>query len=214
MFALHFTHVNGSTLTKSLQSVETLAAPPAKWRNDARRGHLDYDCTNRRLMFGGASGVRNVYRDSDGLFILQARERVRLPIEVVGMLGAFAVWGAEAQGTAETRRSRADCLKMPEMVTDAVVVDVLQWPLGAVMTRKAAGENWTDCLIELVDEIRLGGRHNSRRVRYDGSFYIMHNGRRVEIGGELALRVLDVASHVYGQDAESDKLHNVSLKGY
>ena len=103
---------------------------------------------------------------------------------------------------------------MPETLDVQHVISADLWPLGAVTTRRAAGENWTDCLIELVPEIRLGGRHNSRRVRYDGRFYITHNGRRVQIGGALVFDVLNVASHVYGIDAESDKMHNKRLKGY
>jgi hypothetical protein len=113
-----------------------------------------------------------------------------------------------------TRRKRSDTQPMPETLHSAHVADVLQWPLGAIKTAQADGENWTDCVLILIDSIRLGGRYNSRRVRYDGAFYIMHNGRRVGIGGALALRVLDVASHVYGVDKQSDKIHNTTLKGY
>lgn len=82
------------------------------------------------------------------------------------------------------------------------------------MTRKASGEGWTDCLAELIDPIRLGGRHNSRRVRYDGRFYITWRNRRVYLVGELAWQAWETVTHVYGLDSEDDEKHNKALKGY
>lgn len=103
---------------------------------------------------------------------------------------------------------------MPRVLDAQHVLSVDVWPLGSVMTRKAAGERWTDVLVQLIEPIRLGGRHNTRRVRYDGRFYIMHNGRRVYLVGALAWQVYEACGHVYGLDAESDVLHNKTLKGY
>lgn len=211
MFSLTFTRSGGVTFAKTLQSVETLADVPKQWREHARRGLVDYDAVSVRLHFGGASGARNVYSDSEGLFVLQAGARVRVPGGVAATFGAFELWRATDQGEAKPRRRGRP---MPETLAACDVESVLQWPLGSVKTSGASGENWTDCLIVFVDAIRVGGAHNSRRVRYDGVFYVMHNGRRVQIGGALALHVLDVASHVYGVDAESDKMHNKTLKGY
>lgn len=112
------------------------------------------------------------------------------------------------------RRSRKLCIAMPEVLTSQFVTDIYQWPLGNVMTAKAAGENWTDCLVMIRDDVRLGGRYNCRRVRYDGVFYVMHNGRRVPLSVELSGRVHSVACHVYGTDSDADKAHNRTLKGY
>lgn len=103
---------------------------------------------------------------------------------------------------------------MPEVLTLAEVTAIHKWPLGSVKTKAAAGENWTDCLIELEPRIRLGGRYNTRRVRYDGRFYVVHNHRRVYLAGALALDVLEVAAHVYGRDAANDIFYNKVIKGY
>lgn len=121
---------------------------------------------------------------------------------------------ANADKPKRRRVSRLYTWRMPMTLSDVHVIDVYQWPLGSVMSGKASGENWTDCVIDLAPEIRLGGQYNTRRVRYDGAFYIVYNTRRVQIGGEVALRVLDVAQHVYGVDADSDAAHNKMLKGY
>lgn len=120
------------------------------------------------------------------------------------------------------RRPRADCLPMPAQLTLAHVSGVYSWPLGATMTRKAAGTGWTDCLVVLVDGIRLGGKYGSRRVRYDGRLYITapvraaggRSVQRVYLDAEVTALALDCVSHVYGFDAESDVLHNFTLKGY
>jgi hypothetical protein len=103
---------------------------------------------------------------------------------------------------------------MPDVLRVGDVAELHQWPLGQVMTRKAAGENWTDVLAVLVDEIRLGGRYNSRRVRYDGVFYIVHNGQRVQFDANLTDLADNIMKHVYGVCAASDARHNTRLKGY
>lgn len=103
---------------------------------------------------------------------------------------------------------------MPWQLGVQHVESVYSWPLGRIMARRAAGEGWTDCLVILCEAIRLGGSHNSRRVRYDGRLYITHNGRNVYLDGELTALALDHVSHVYGLCDESDKLHNLTLKGY
>lgn len=113
-----------------------------------------------------------------------------------------------------TRRKQRDTIAMPDTLQRHHVESVLQWPLGAIKTATSAGQGWTDCVLILVEQIRLGGKYNSRRVRYDGAFYITHNGRNVRLAGMLQLDVFDVVSHVYGACKESDKIHNKALKGY
>lgn len=120
------------------------------------------------------------------------------------------------------RRSRSDCLPMPLLLGLDHVQDVLRWPMGQIMTSKAAGSGWTDCIVVLVDSIRLGGSsmrgdRNCRRVRYDGRLYISYSkvaGGRVYLDGGLTATALEYVTHVYGIDAESDKMHNATLKGY
>ncbi len=77
-----------------------------------------------------------------------------------------------------------------------------------------SGECWTDCVVAIDEAIRLGGKYNTRRVRYDGAFYVTHNGKRVGMDGALSRAVLDVASHVYGVCKDDDVAHNKMLKGY
>lgn len=112
------------------------------------------------------------------------------------------------------RRKRAETRKMPNALTLADVTKIMKWPLGSIKTRSAAGEGWTDCILELEPRIRLGGRYNTRRVRYDGRFFIMHNTKRVYLTGELPLKVLESASYVYGLDLKNDIFFNKMLKGY
>ena len=113
-----------------------------------------------------------------------------------------------------SRRSRKDCKKLGDTLSTPDVVAVYEWPLGNTMLRKAEGEGWTDCIIELADCYRLGGRHNTRRVRYDGEFFITVNNRRIEFSYANVMRVFDVACHVYGLDDAADARHNTTLKGY
>lgn len=113
-----------------------------------------------------------------------------------------------------TRRKHSTTRPMPERLALCHVASVSQWPLGKVKTATAAGERWTDCVLVLDDAIRLGGKYNSRRVRYDGRFYITYRSRRVYLVGELAWQVWDVVQHVYGIDKDSDAEHNKLLKGY
>ena len=113
-----------------------------------------------------------------------------------------------------TRRKPSETRKMPHVLTLADVTSIMRWPLGKVKTNMSEGEGWTDCIIELEDRIRLGGRYNTRRVRYDGRFYITYNKRRVYIVGGLQLSVFECASHVYGLDYETDVAYNKLLKGY
>jgi hypothetical protein len=112
------------------------------------------------------------------------------------------------------RRSRIQCEPMPEVLSLHHVQGVYSWPLGNAMTAKARGTGWTDCLLVFVDTIRLGGAVASRRVRYDGRLYVTHGARRVYLDGSLTAAALEFVTHVYGIDAESDKMHNLTLKGY
>jgi len=114
----------------------------------------------------------------------------------------------------KTRRKRSTTRAMPETLTLADVEAVMSWPLGQVKTNMCEGEGWTDCIIELEGQIRLGGKYNTRRVRYDGRFYITHNKRSVYIVGMLQLDVFECVGHVYGLDRIQDVAHNKSLKGY
>lgn len=115
-----------------------------------------------------------------------------------------------------TRRSRTSCRQMPALLTCDDVASLEQWPLGSVKTDQAAGSGWTDCLLFLVDTIRIGGR-GARRVRYDGRLYISYSripGGRVYLDGALTATALEYVTHVYGIDAAADKMHNATLKGY
>lgn len=102
---------------------------------------------------------------------------------------------------------------MPDKLGLCDVVAVYQWPLGKVKTRMAAGECWTDVIVELDSAIRLGGRYNTRRVRYDGVFYIVHNARRVVFDQWLAREAFEVATWVYGDDGAADVVYNSLLRG-
>lgn len=114
----------------------------------------------------------------------------------------------------ETRRKRSETRKMPEVLMLADTVAVMSWPLGQIKTNMCEGEGWTDCVVELEGRIRLGGKYNTRRVRYDGRFYITHNKRRVYIAGMLQLDVFECVQHVYGVNRAEDVAHNKMLKGY
>jgi hypothetical protein len=116
--------------------------------------------------------------------------------------------------TKPTRRKRSTTRKLPGCIGLADVTAIMSWPLGKVKTNMCAGEGWTDCVIELDAAYRLGGKYNTRRVRYDGVFYVTVNRRRVAMDGALQRAVLDVASHVYGVSREEDVAHNKVLKGY
>jgi hypothetical protein len=94
------------------------------------------------------------------------------------------------------------------------VEGVYPWPVGNVMMKKCVGRGWCDALVFFVEAIRAGGKSNCRRVRYDGRFYIVHKERHVYFDGGLSAETLSHVSHVYGIDAESDKIHNRTLKGY
>lgn len=113
-----------------------------------------------------------------------------------------------------TRRKRSETRKMPSVLTLADVVEVYSWPLGQVKTNMCAGEGWTDCVIELEGRIRLGGKYNTRRVRYDGRFFISWKGGKVYLAGMLALEVFECVGHVYGVNRGEDVAHNKKLKGY
>lgn len=103
---------------------------------------------------------------------------------------------------------------MPDVLTLADVEDVMIWPLGQVKTAMSKGERWTDCLLQIDSAIRLGGKYNTRRVRYDGRFFISHNGRKVYVVGMLQLAIFEQVGHVYGIDKREDAVHNKKLKGY
>lgn len=197
-----------------LRNVEETNGAPDGWTRDVRQGRVDYDCTNRVLDFGGVMWRRVVYSDQYGPFIVNRGTKVRLPDKVRDALGAYEIYPAKGVDRAAKRRARADCTPMPDAIGQEHVESVLQWPLGSVKTNTIDGEGWTDCLLVFVDDIRTGGAHNSRRVRYDGRFYITYNNVKRYVTGALVFDVLDVASHVYGIDAESDVLHNRALKGY
>lgn len=113
-----------------------------------------------------------------------------------------------------TRRKRSTTRKLPDTIGLGDVAAIMLWPLGRVKTAMCEGENWTDCVIELDAAYRLGGKYNTRRVRYDGAFYITVNARRICMTGELQRAVLDVAGHVYGVDKKNDVEHNKALKCY
>lgn len=196
--------------TRKVTELELMAEPPSAWISDVRAGRCAWDLTDCLLRLD--KGARRVYWDG-APFVVHNGGKLRLGGALLDAFEAatLQLWRAE---DVPPRKRRAPGMRMPETVTSDIVTGVMSWPLGNVKTHTSAGEGWTDCLLIFEDRIRLGGKYNSRRVRYDGAFYIMHNGRRVGIGGALVFDVLGVASHVYGVDAESDKIHNKTLKGY
>lgn len=198
--------------TRTIVNIDTLAEPPSQYWSLVRNGRFAHDLWDCALVFEDGKR-RYVYFDGEPYIMARGGTPVRLDGDLLELVETLhgVTWRA---ADVPPRKRRAPGVRMPEIVTSDVVTGVMSWPLGNVKTHTSAGEGWTDCLLMFVDEIRLGGKYNSRRVRYDGAFYIMHNGRRVGIGGALVFDVLDVASHVYGIDAESDKIHNKRLKGY
>jgi len=204
---------SGKPLTFTLHNVQELTDIPSAWLDGAKSGKFDYECLRIKLCFVGGN-ERLVFKDQDGLFVRGAGRRNRLPKVWRDKLGGVGGWTLADLPPKATRRKRSETRKMPETLTRDCVDDLHQWPLGSVMTNTAKGEGWTDCVLILEDKIRLGGRYNSRRVRYDGRFYITHNGRRVYIVGMLQLDVFECVSHVYGLDRQNDIAHNKLLKGY
>lgn len=204
---------SGKGVTLDLERVEPLADMPITWVRGVHSGAVDYACAKVRLQFSN-SIPRNVYKDDAGLFVRGGGKRNRLPEWLVDQIGGVEFWTVADVPPKAARRKRDTTRKMPNVIMLTDVVDVMQWPLGNVKTNMAAGEGWTDCIVALDDMIRLGGKHNTRRVRYDGRFYITHNGRRVYFADCVQLWVLDVAGHVYGVDRDSDVEHNKVLKGY
>ena len=204
---------DGEHKTHTLHSVQPLSVIPTSWLDGAKAGNIDYECLRVRLCFEGG-GDRLVFRDSEGLFVRSGGKRNRLPQVWCDRLDGVGVWTLADLPPKATRRKRSETRKMPETLTSDCVEDLHTWPLGSVMTNTAKGEGWTDCLLILEDRIRLGGRFNSRRVRYDGRFYITHRGRRVYLSGALVLEVFECVGHVYGYDRKEDVAHNKKLKGY
>lgn len=114
--------------------------------------------------------------------------------------------------------------KMPGVLTGAAgeIESVLHWPLtdGQLrqMNRTGQLDGATDCLLAF-DRIKAGGKYNTRRVRYDGRFYVEY-GRsargRVYIAGALSWHVLDVVTRVYWRrehDEREREAENVQI-GY
>ena len=106
---------------------------------------------------------------------------------------------------------RKDAMLMPEVLTGRAgeVSRVSQWPLReAQMVRARKGHaRYVDVCDALIhfDQIVAGGKHNARRVRYDGRNYYVRYGtladgtpRKVWIAGDLLADVLRVVTCVYG----------------
>ena len=106
---------------------------------------------------------------------------------------------------------------MPDVLTGRVgeVYHVSQWPLReAQMVRARKGHaRYTDACDAMIhfDQIVAGGKHNARRVRYDGRNYYVRYGtlsdgtpRKVWIDGDLLARVLRVVTCVYGVRGRKD----------
>ena len=101
---------------------------------------------------------------------------------------------------------------MPEVLTGRAgeVYHVSQWPLReAQMVRAWNGHaryrDVCDALIHF-DQIVAGGKHNARRVRYDGrNYYVTIRNVKVWIDGNLLARVLRVVTCVYGVRGQKRK---------
>lgn len=197
---------------RTIVNVDTLAAAPSQYWSLVRNGQFSDDLWDCALVFEDGKR-RYVYFDGEPYIMARGGAPVRMEGELLELVEIVhgVTWRA---GDAPPRKRRAPGVRMPETITCDVVTDVMQWPLGNVKTHTSVGEGWTDCLIVFVEAIRTGGKYNSRRVRYDGRFYITYNNVKRYVTGALVFDVLGVASHVYGIDAESDKAHNKSLKGY
>ena len=197
--------------TRKVLELELMAEPPSSWQSDVRAGRHAWDLTDCLLRLDGGK-ARRVYWDG-APFVVHNGGKLQLGGALLDAFKAetLQLWRAV---DVPPRKRRAPGVTMPETVTSDIVTGVMSWPLGNVKTHTSAGEGWTDCLIVFVEAIRTGGKYNSRRVRYDGRFYIMYNNVKRYVTGALVFDVLDVASHVYGIDAESDKMHNKTLKGY
>lgn len=112
--------------------------------------------------------------------------------------------------------------RMPNVLTGVAgeIESVMHWPLtdGQLrqMGRTGQLDGATDCLLAF-DQIKAGGKYNTRRVRYNGRFYIEY-GRaqsgRVYIAGALSWRVLDVVTRVYWRreyDERESEAGNVQI---
>lgn len=88
---------------------------------------------------------------------------------------------------------------IPHVLTASDVPEVYTWPIRASHADKARQENWTDCIIHLHPDIKLGCRYNHRRVRSDYyGLYVTWRKRRVRFVGELLERVADHVTTTYG----------------
>ena len=100
---------------------------------------------------------------------------------------------------------------MPEVLTGRVgeVYHVSQWPLRDAQVLRAwkGHARYTDACDAMIhfDQIRIGGKHNARRVRYDGrNYYVTIRNVKVWIDGDLLARVLRVVTCVYGVRGRKD----------
>lgn len=95
------------------------------------------------------------------------------------------------------------------MGNEGEVRAVYVWPLSARQVAKLkVGEGLSGAcdVIVAFDRICAGGKHNTRRVRYDGRFYIEYHrarGGRVYLGGWVAARVAELATEFYGRVQDS-----------
>lgn len=96
------------------------------------------------------------------------------------------------------RKSRKECIQLKGILHIGLVDKIYKWPLGNRVINTDKSNGMTDCVLYLVDAVRLGGRYNCRRVRYDGDFYIRHHGlNHYLVGFELVERVFNVVDWVY-----------------
>ena len=119
-----------------------------------------------------------------------------------------------ASGPKPRRKAR---IAFPVVLGREHVDIVSQWPLGAYALSKAGREcpPWLDVILHFNDTARTGGKHNARRVRYDGgSLCVSVNGARVYLDAALSADVLACGAYVYGGCKKRDKTHNDVLKGF
>ena len=107
---------------------------------------------------------------------------------------------------------RKDAFTMPYELTGAPgeVLSVTQWPISPLRFNRIrlgqVPDGATDCVIHF-DRIKTGGKHNARRVYYDGRLFVhWHKARfgRVYISGALLWEVLECVSYVYTLDDGDD----------
>lgn len=110
-------------------------------------------------------------------------------------------------------RYRGETIPMPGVIGLEHIAQMTVWPVSAVAIRAGRVAGMTDVMLHFVEPIRLG-RHNARRVRYDGALYVTYSEFRIYLCGACAWDAWELIGHVYGLDRAADEAHNRTLRGY